>query len=179
MLTSASGRPRWSQWYRWIFPPACTPGPSGFASAPPSGRTCQPAAAFLTHPVSKDFTFQPSSICTSTGGNTTSPPSSPPAAEAHPPGCGAAFSPAHRWQFNSDEWREAPRLINRLDAGSSFCIVVSRSPSQPYQVTSGSVTATSSPSGPVHAAIPVLPPAAQRVVKIATFDQRLCILCRV
>ncbi|SPX11254.1 Uncharacterised protein [Escherichia coli] len=39
--------------------------------------------------------------------------------------------------FNPDEWREAPRLINRLDAGSVVLYVVRRSPSQPYQVTCG------------------------------------------
>lgn len=39
---------------------------------------CQPAATFLTHPVSQISLSSRSSICTSTGGNTTLPPSSPP-----------------------------------------------------------------------------------------------------
>ena len=46
----------------------------------------------------------------------------------------------------------------------SFCIVVSRSPSQPYQV-------------PFTSPYPFCHPAAQRVAKIAAFDQRHCILC--
>ncbi len=61
--------------------------------------------------------------------------------------------------FNSDEWREAPRLINRLDAGSVvlYCGQPVAVPAVPESLPV-SMTATSSPSGPVHAAIPVLPP---------------------
>ncbi len=61
---------------------------------------CQPAAAFLTHPGQPGFHFP--------AGRASAPaPAGTPhchrlrrrTAEGHPPGCGAAFSPAHRWQF--------------------------------------------------------------------------------
>ncbi len=62
-----------------FFAPACTPGPSGFASAPRSGRTMPASGGFPHSPRSARISLSSrSSICTSTGGNTTLPPSSPP-----------------------------------------------------------------------------------------------------
>ncbi|SQN30422.1 Uncharacterised protein [Escherichia coli] len=75
---------------------------------------CQPAAAFLTHPVSQDFTFQPvehlhqhrrehhTATVFAAGGIRQA--------------AALRFRQLTGGSFDPDEWREAPRLINRLDA---------------------------------------------------------------
>ncbi len=105
-----------------FFAPACTPGPSGFASASPSGWTTPawPAAAFLTHPVSQDFTFQPVEHLHQHRRNTT-PPTVFAAGLLKRIRQAAAlrFRQLTGGGFNPDEWREAPRLDK--SSGCGFC----------------------------------------------------------
>ncbi len=84
----------------------------------------------------------------------------------------ALVSPAHRWQFNSDEWRDSP-AINRLDAGSVVSVLWSAGACPAVQVTSGF---RDSDIQPVRSHSRRHPFATLRPsgCKIATFDQRLC-----
>ncbi|MDT5386347.1 hypothetical protein ANLFBCOP_004797 [Escherichia coli] len=80
---------------------------------------CQPAAAFLTHPVSQDFTFQPvEHLHQHRREHHTATVFAAGLLKGIRQAAALRFRQLTGGGFNSDEWREAPRLINRLDAGS-------------------------------------------------------------
>ena len=133
------------------FSPACTPGPSGFASSPRSGRTMPASGGFLLTR-SAGISLSSRSTSASTGGRPHTATVFAAGLLKGIRGCGAAFSPAHRWQFRPDEWREAPRLINRLASGSVVVCIGQPVAVPTVRSLAVSVTATSSPSGPFAAA---------------------------
>ncbi len=171
--------------YRWIFRAGVYTGSIWFCicSTVRPHDASQRRLSSLTRSARISLSSR-SSICTSTGGNTTLPSFAAGLLKRIRQAAALRFRQLTGGGFNSDEWREAPRLINRLDAGSVvlYCGRPVAVPAVPGSLAV-SVTATSSPrhwrSGPVHA--PPKPvfatPTVQRVVKIATFDQRLFILC--
>ncbi|ELX0081374.1 hypothetical protein QLD59_005048, partial [Escherichia coli] len=80
---------------------------------------CQPAAAFLTHPVSQDFTFQPvEHLHQHRREHHTATVFAAGLLKGIRQAAALRFRLLTGGGFNPDEWREAPRLINRLDAGS-------------------------------------------------------------
>ncbi len=131
---SASGRRRWSQWYRWIFRAGVYTGSIWFCICSRSGRTMPASGGFPHSPGQPGFHFPAGSV------SAPAPAGTP---HCHRRCCIKRIRQAAALRsgqftggsFNSDEWCEAPRLINRLDAAPVVGIVVSRSPSQPYQVT--------------------------------------------
>ena len=89
-------------------------------------------------------------------------------AEGYPRGCGAAFRLLTGSGFNPDEWREAPRLINRLDAGSVVLWSGGRRPGH-HRSLAVSVTATSARQVPFRRHTRFATTAAQRVIKDSGF----------
>ncbi len=158
---SASGRPRWSQWYRWIFRAGVYTGSIWFCicSTVRPHDASQRRLSSLPTRSARISSSSRSSICTSTGGNTTPCHRLRPGLLKGSARLRRCVSPARRWRFRlRDEWREAPRLINRLDTRG--VVLYRRQPVAVPPVPGHSpvyVTATSTPSGPVPAAIPVLP----------------------
>ncbi len=173
-LISACGSPRWSQCKDEVSSPGCIPPPSARPSVRRQPALRKPCLTLRTHRSrASSRSSLPSITASSAGSVTPVPPATP------PPGYGAAPSPVRHSRFDSQERREAPRLVHRLDTRVPVCIVVSLSPSHPYHVTSGYATATSTPSGHAPAAIPVSHSPSQRVVEVAALDQWLAMLIRV
>ncbi|AZU87664.1 hypothetical protein EM854_24090 (plasmid) [Escherichia coli] len=99
-----------------FFAPGCIPPPSARPSVPPSARTAQATGGFhCTHAALRAVSRSSlSSITASSAGNTT--PSRPRSLLlSPPPSCGAALRLFTVLCFDSQERREAPRLVHRLD----------------------------------------------------------------
>ncbi|KNF66278.1 hypothetical protein WQ67_08960, partial [Escherichia coli] len=78
---------------------------------------CQPAAAFLTHPGSQDFTFQPvEHLHQHRREHHTATVFAAGLLKRIRQAAALRSGQFTGGSFNSDEWCEAPRLINRLDA---------------------------------------------------------------